>query len=214
MQNPKHSEGSRTRSETKSADNVQTPIPPRESVRPTTASRNEEMSFVIVLTDLARLFNRPLRSQNLAPSTRGRSASRATIAASVLNGPTFGGHAASFPGVDELAEVPSLLVILICPMIAGRALRATRALPRRPRTENFSTHILEAVPADEVFVPGAGPPSCTPSPQPSGWSPTRTTPTTNNRRKHGKTKGEGKPGSWKNSQSQHPQMSSASSGTP
>ena len=55
-------------------------------------------------------------------------------------------HAASFLRFDRQVELLSLLVILICPMIAGRVLRATRALPRRPRIENFCAHIVDAVP--------------------------------------------------------------------
>ena len=47
------------------------------------------------------------------------------------------GHAASLLRFDRQVEVPSLLVILICPMIAGRDLGATRALPRRPRNRKL-----------------------------------------------------------------------------
>jgi hypothetical protein len=46
-------------------------------------------------------------------------------------------HAAWFLGIDGQAEVSSLLVILICPHNRWADLRATKALRRRPRTENF-----------------------------------------------------------------------------
>src|SRR4051794_33737610 len=103
-----------------------------------------------------------------------------------------------------------LLVILICPIIAGRGLRATRALPRPTPNRKLHHQDGEALAPDEVFAHGAGPPSCTPAPQPSGWSPTRTTPTTNTRRKSTATQRvKGNTGSWKSSQSQHNRMCSA-----
>ena len=66
-----------------------------------------------------------------------------------------GSHAAWLLGIDGQAEVLTLLVILIGPMIAERVLRATRALPRRPRTENFPG--WSGWPRDEVLAPAPVP---------------------------------------------------------
>lgn len=83
-----------------------------------------------------------------------------------------------------------LLVILIRPhdRWAGppRNQGATAPTPE-PKTSQNNVRMLRS----EVFSPGPGPPSCTPAPHPSGWSPTRTTAKTNDRRKNSNTTGEG-----------------------
>jgi hypothetical protein len=51
---------------------------------------------------------------------------------------------------------------------------------RRPLlVKNFARSFLRRFLPHEHFDPGPGPPSCTPAPQPSVWSPTTTTPETN-----------------------------------
>ena len=75
-----------------------------------------------------------------------------------------------------------LLVILICPhdRWAGppRNQGATAPTPRSKTCQTGGEWLR-----NEVFAPDTGFPSCTSAPQPSAWSPTRTTPTTTNRRK-------------------------------
>lgn len=75
-----------------------------------------------------------------------------------------------------------LLVILICPhdRWAGppRNQGATAPTPRSKTCQTGGEWLR-----NEVFAPDTGFPSCTSAPQPARGPPTRTTPTTNNRRK-------------------------------
>lgn len=118
------------------------------------------------------------------------SARRATIAADVLNRPYLGRSCRLVPwnrwtGRSFIAACHSD----ICPMIAGLVLRATRALPRRPRNENFPG--WSGALRDEVFVPAPVPQVALRPLSPAGGPlPGRLTqPTTN--RKSRQHKGEG-----------------------
>jgi hypothetical protein len=86
-----------------------------------------------------------------------------------------------------------LLVVLICPMIAGRDLRATRAPPRRPRKRKLP-RVQWIAPRRSFRLRRRSPKLHSGPLIPAGGPPTRTTPTTNTRRKHSNTKGEGKTG--------------------
>ncbi len=59
-------------------------------------------------------------------------------------------------------------------MMAGRALRATRALPGRNQSKTVARRPLVANLLANSWI-GPGPPSCTPRPQPSGGSSIRMT---------------------------------------
>jgi hypothetical protein len=159
--------------------------------RPQPAARNDGMRFFFVLSDLARtstdiwvqesaddppLWTDAHADPLIAPSVP----SRAGLI--VLN------HAARYPGVDGQAEVRTACHSEVPhDRWAGppRNQGATAPTPE-PKTSSLKDR---SIASGRSFRPGAGPPSCTPAPQPSGWSPTRTTPTTNNRRKHSKHNG-------------------------
>lgn len=64
-------------------------------------------------------------------------------------------------------------------------LRNQDAAPPTPETKTFQNEV--AALRTEVFVPRGRFPSCTPAPQSSGRSPTRTTPQTNNRKNRSPT---------------------------
>jgi hypothetical protein len=109
------------------------------------------------------------------------------------------------PAANERGREASSSYHSDSPIIAGRALRATRALPRRPRPETSPQANEDALP-DMKFPSGTGPPSCTPTLNPATGPPIKTTPNTNDIKK-------GKPGCLR-ARSANPQSQPAAEETP
>ncbi|SEQ26219.1 hypothetical protein SAMN05444745_10516 [Arthrobacter sp. OV608] len=123
---------------------------PAVSVQPKTAPQTKGCGLLCPDSSGSHL-NRLLRYWNL-PTTHlvERLSRRTTHGAEFSPGLIVLNHAA-----DTLASVDKqkyeLLVILICPMIAGRVLRATRCYRADPGNENFPER--SGIASDEVFVP-------------------------------------------------------------